>query len=132
MSVLFYKSITGGIMGILTYLFGGYDALMMAIIAVMCIETIASVIKNINLKEVSSEFLFSLAYRKIGILSLIALANVIDNILELSGVLRKITISYFIASEGLSLVESWGEMGLPVPDKLRMVLDRLKKGDGDG
>lgn len=120
------RTIIGGIFAILSYLFGALDALLVALIAIIFIEITSSIIKMISKKEICSNLLFDLGAKKIGILSIIALANVIDGILDLSGVLRTLSISYFIANEGISLLENWGDIGLPIPEKIKDVLLKLK------
>jgi len=46
-----------------------------------------------------------------------------------AGVLRSLSIAYFIAHEGISIIENWGAMGLPVPKKLKSILLQLKDED---
>ena len=126
MNGIYPKSAAASAVALLSYLFGAYDALMMALVSIMCIETIAAIIRAIREGKLCSSRLFDLGAKKIGILSIIALANVVDGILELAGILRSVTISYFIASEGISLLEDWGFMGLPVPKKIKHILLQLR------
>ena len=121
---------TTAIIGLFTYLLGGMDSLLAALIAMICIDFVTGIIKAVALRDVSSGKMFMGGAKKIGIMLIVATANLVDSILELGGVLRTITISYFIANEGISMLENWSLLGLPVPQRLRNVLRELK-GSGD-
>ena len=126
---VYIRGIAAAAISLLTYLFGGIDTLMAALVAMMCIDFVTGIIKAVTMRDVSSEKMFMGGAKKIGIMFIIATANIIDNVLELGGVLRSVTISYFIANEGISMLENWSLMGLPVPQRLRNVLRELK-GEG--
>ncbi|MCL2236575.1 MAG: phage holin family protein [Defluviitaleaceae bacterium] len=126
MGGVFIKGLMGAIIGVSTYLFGAADNLMLALIAMMGIDFVTGIIKAAALKEVNSRKMFIGGAQKVGVLLIVAVANLIDGVLELNGVLRTVTISYFIANEGMSLLENWALMGLPIPDRLRDVLAQLQ------
>ena len=90
------------------------------------IDFISGIIKAVYLKNLSSNVMFLGGIRKIGIFFIVSAANVLDGVLELNGLLRTLTISYFIANEGVSMLENWSLMGLPIPEKLRNTLLQLK------
>ena len=124
---IYFKGFVGVVIGLLSYLLGAFDAMLMALLTMMAIDFLTGIIKAFVIREISSRKMFHGGAKKIGILLIVAVANVIDGILDKSGVLRTITICYFIANEGVSMLENWSLMGLPVPEKLRNVLAQLKK-----
>ena len=127
---IYIRGIIGAAISLATYLFGGMDTLLAALIAMICIDFVTGMIKATIARDVSSEKMFSGGAKKIGIMLIVATANIVDSVMELGGVMRSLTISYFIANEGISLLENWSLMGLPVPQKLQNVL-RVLRGDKD-
>ena len=123
---IYIKGISVAAISLFTYLFGGMDTLLAALIAMICIDFATGIIKAAVTRDVSSEKMLVGGAKKVGIMLIVATSNLVDNVLELGGVLRTITISYFIANEGISLLENWSLMGLPVPSKLRNVLRELR------
>ena len=65
-----------------------------------------------------------------GTLILVALAHLVGTYLNFD--VRSWVIGYYIANEGISVIENTGRMGVPYPDKLMQILKQLKKGDDDG
>lgn len=119
------RGVAGAIIALATYLFGSLDNLLLALIAMIGLDFATGIIKAVVLKEVNSKKMFAGGAQKVGVFLIVAVANLIDGVLALDGVLRAITISYFIANEGISMIENWALMGLPIPDKLREVLAQL-------
>lgn len=117
-----------------TFIYAGDMGLLYALIVLMILDVItgiAKAIKNKNLWSRKSLFGYS---RKIMVFCIIILANTIDQILNLNSGLLMVTIFFYIANEGLSIVENCAEMGVIVPeqiaDKLEMI--KNKKGDDNG
>jgi len=129
MENIYIRGTIGAAISLATYLFGGLDALLAALLTMICIDFATGMIKAAVMRDVSSEKMFAGGVKKVGIMFIVAVSNLIDGVLELGGVLRTVTISYFVANEGISLIENWGELGLPVPQRLRDVLRQLR-GDG--
>ncbi|MCL2353219.1 MAG: phage holin family protein [Defluviitaleaceae bacterium] len=98
----------------------------MALLVMMGLDFITGVIKGIYLKEITSKKVFSGAVKKIGVLCIVAVANILDQTFDIDALLRSITIAYFMTGEALSVLENWGQMGLPIPKKLRGALKQLK------
>lgn len=117
-----------------TFIYAGDMGLLYALIVLMILDVItgiAKAIKNKNLWSRKSLFGYS---RKIMVFCIIILANTIDQILNLNSGLLIVTIFFYIANEGLSIIENCTEMGVIVPeqiaDKLEMI--KNKKGDDNG
>ncbi len=71
--------------------------------------------KEKNLWSRKSMFGFA---RKILVLVVIILANVVDQILGLNGAVTYATVLFYIANEGLSIVENLAKLGVIVPKNL--------------
>lgn len=114
-----------------TFIYAGDMSLLYALILLMILDIItglAKAIKNKNLWTRKSLFGYS---RKIMIFCIIILANTIDQILNLNSGLLMVTIFFYIANEGLSIIENCAEMDVLIPDEIseRLALIKNKKGD---
>ncbi|MCL2354416.1 MAG: phage holin family protein, partial [Oscillospiraceae bacterium] len=92
----------------------------------MGVDYITGIIKAIYDKKLNSKIGAMGIVKKIGYLVLVGVAAQIDNIMGQTGVIRTMVIYFFVANEGLSIVENWAGMGLPIPKKLKDVLEQLK------
>ena len=64
--------------------------------------------------------------KKVGYLIVVAVAVEIDRIIGNTGAIRSLVIYFFVANEGISILENWGNMGLPLPQKIFDTLEQLK------
>ncbi len=112
--------------GWLGYFLGGCDGLLYALIAFVVIDYITGVMCAINDKTLSSEVGFKGICRKVLIFLLVGIANILDvNIIGTGSVLRTAVIFFYISNEGVSLLENAAHLGLPVPEKIKLVLEQL-------
>ncbi|WP_019243635.1 MULTISPECIES: phage holin family protein [Bacillus] len=107
-----------------TYLFGGVKFLDLLVL-LMLVDIVTGIMKAIKDKRLRSRTaLFGYA-RKIGIFGVIILANIIDKILGLNGAVAIATVLFYIANEGLSIIENLAQIGVKVPkiisDKLHVI-----------
>lgn len=115
----------GFIGGFFAKIFGGYDILLTTIVLLAIIDYLSGVLKAIYNKKVSSSIGFKGIVKKIMMFTVIALACIIQKLLADSIPLREITISFFIANEGISLLENAAAI-IPIPDRLKEVLLQLR------
>ena len=116
-------SAIGGFIG---WLLGGVDGFLYALIAFAVIDYITGVMCAIADKSLSSEVGFKGICRKVLIFILVGIGNIIDvYVLGDAGVLRTAVIFFYLSNEGVSLLENSAHLGLPVPDKLKDVLQQL-------
>ena len=116
----------------LAYIFGGMDTMLSILIVFMTIDFISGFIKAWVLKEFDSSKFYIGGVKKIGILLIVAVAAQLDLLIAIDGAaLRTVTVSYYIANEGFSILENWGEMGLPLPEPIKNALARLRKDGKD-
>lgn len=118
--------IFAGIGGWLGYFLGGCDGLLYALIVFVIIDYITGVMCAINNHTLSSEVGFKGICRKVLIFLLVGIANILDiHIIGSGSVLRTAVIFFYISNEGVSLLENAAHLGLPVPEKIKVVLEQL-------
>lgn len=115
-----------GVGGWLGYFLGGYDGLLYALIVFMVVDYITGVMCAINDKKLSSAVGFKGICRKVLILMLVGIANLLDvTIIGTGAVLRTAVIFFYLSNEGVFLLENAGHLGLPIPEKLKEILAQL-------
>ena len=112
--------------GWLGYFLGGCDGLLYALIAFVVIDYITGVMCAIINRELSSAVGFKGIFRKVMIFLLVGIANIIDvQVIGTGAVLRTAVIFFYISNEGVSLLENAGHLGLPIPEKIKTLLEQL-------
>lgn len=112
--------------GWLGYFLGGCDGLLYALLTFVVIDYITGVMYAIADKNLSSEVGFKGICRKVLIFLLVGIANVLDvQVIGTGSVLRTAVIFFYISNEGVSLLENAAHLGLPVPEKIKTVLEQL-------
>ena len=125
-----FKSIMAGICTVLSFLFGDMEGLMIALIALIILDYISGVIAAAVEKRLSSEVGAKGIAKKIFMLLIVALANIVDiNVIGDGHVLKTVTVVFYICNECISLIENAGRIGVPVPKKLLDVLEQLRDRD---
>ena len=115
-----------GIGGWLGYFLGGCDGLILALLAFVIIDYIAGVMCAVSDKKLSSAVGFKGICRKVLIFLLVGIANILDvQVIGTGSVLRTAVIFFYISNEGVSLLENAGHLGLPIPVKIKSVLEQL-------
>ena len=119
--------------GFLGWFLGGADGFLYALIAFVVIDYITGVMCAISDKSLSSEVGFRGICRKVLIFILVGVGNLLDvYILGEAGVLRTAVIFFYLSNEGVSLLENASRLGLPIPEKLKEILQQLHdKGGND-
>ena len=117
--------------GWLGYFLGGCDGLLIALVVFVAADYITGVMCAIADHKLSSAVGFKGICRKVLIFLLVGIANILDvQVIGTGSVLRTAVIFFYISNEGVSLVENAAHLGLPVPDKLKDVLEQLHDRDG--
>lgn len=112
--------------GWLGYFLGGCDGLLIALLLFVVMDYITGVMCAISDHKLSSEVGFRGICRKVLIFMLVGIANVVDlSVIGSGSVLRTAVIFFYLSNEGISLIENAGHLGLPIPEKLKMVLEQL-------
>ena len=127
-----FKNILAGVCTVLSFLFGDMEGLMVALIALIILDYISGVIAAAVEKRLSSEVGAKGIAKKIFMLLIVALANIVDiNVIGDGHVLKTVTVVFYICNECISLIENAGRIGVPVPKKLLDVLEQLRDKDDD-
>lgn len=123
-----------GIGGWLGWFLGGCDGLLYALVAFAVIDYITGVMCGIADKKLNSETGFRGIAKKVLIFLLVGIANILDvDVIGSGSVLRTAVIFFYISNEGVSLFENAAHLGLPVPEKMKKVLEQLHgKAEEDG
>ncbi|MBQ8927846.1 MAG: phage holin family protein [Oscillospiraceae bacterium] len=127
----FIKLLSAEICGILGFLWGDLDGLLLALVSFMVLDYVTGLIVGAVRHALSSSTGFTGLARKGLILLIVAVAHILDTQV-LGGsvsVCRSAVIGFYLANEGLSILENAGNLGLPLPQKLRRVLEQLRDND---
>ena len=112
--------------GWLGYFLGGMDGLMIALIIFMVLDYITGLMCAVIDKKLSSAVGFRGICKKVLILMLVGVANVVDvHVVGTGSALRGAVIAFYLSNEGLSLLENAAHIGLPIPDRMKDVLAQL-------
>ena len=121
------KAIIAAVCALASYIFGGWDGLMIALVIFIIADYISGVIAAAVEKKLSSEVGAKGIAKKIFMLLIVAVANIIDiNVVGEGHTLKTVTMIFYICNECISLLENAGRIGVPVPKKLLDVLSQLK------
>lgn len=112
--------------GALGWVLGGDKSLIYALLAFMAIDYITGVLLAIYEKKISSHIGFRGICKKVLIVVLVALGNMIDQyIINVGSTLRTMIIMFYLSNEGISILENAAKMGVPFPQKLKDVLQQI-------
>ena len=112
--------------GWLGYFLGGCDGLLIALVVFVAVDYVTGVMCAISDKKLSSEVGFKGICRKVLIFLLVGIANILDvQVIGTGSVLRTAVIFFYLSNEGVSLLENAAHLGLPVPEKMKEILEQL-------
>ena len=111
----------------IVYLIGGIDIAIQSLLIVIVIDYLTGIASAIYNKELSSKIGFKGIIKKFSYLLVVALSVVIDNLLGQSGLIRSLVIYFFVANDGLSIIENMAKMNIKLPKKLIDALEQIKK-----
>lgn len=107
---------------------GGFDGLLEALVIFTITDYITGVFCAINERTLSSSIGFKGIMQKVLIFLLVAIANIVDaRIIGEDKLLRTAVIFFYLSNEGISILENAARLGLPIPDKLRDILQQLRQ-----
>lgn len=129
MSVLEYlKSLALGVGMIIGVFIGDINGLFWALLIFAMVDYITGVISAILEHNLSSEIGFKGITRKILLFMIVGVANVLDvYVIGTASVCRSMVIMFYLANEGISIIENVGRCGVPIPEKLKIILKQLEE-----
>ena len=122
--------ISSTILTTIIYYLGGLDMALKTLLILMILDYITGICKSIINKKVNSVIGLKGIIKKVGYLIIVALSFLLDGMVGDTGAIRNLVVYFFVANEGISILENWGAMGLPLPSKILEVLEQLKKENG--
>lgn len=122
----FINNIASVLLTTIIYLLGGMDIALKSLIIIMMIDYITGVASAIYNKKLSSKIGFKGIIKKFSYLCVVALSVIIDNLISQDGVIRTLVIYFFVANDGLSIIENMAEMDIKLPKKLVDSLEQIK------
>ena len=109
------------------YLMGGFDIALQSLIIVIVIDYLTGITSATYNKELSSKVGFKGIIKKFCYLLVVALSVVIDKLTGQSGIIRSLVIYFFVANDGISIIENMAEMNVKLPKKLIDSLEQIRK-----
>lgn len=123
-----FSAIVAAIGTFISYWLGGWDVALQVLIAFMIIDYITGFLGAVKTKKVNSETMFWGGIRKGIIIVVIAIAVMLDRLLgNQEPIFRMLALYFYIAREGLSIIENFGILGVPFPEKIKKVLVQLQE-----
>ncbi len=111
---------------------GGFDGFLYALIVFVVVDYLTGIMVAVLKKELSSEVGFHGIFKKVVIFALVAVGHIVDmHVIQNGSVIRTAVIFFYLSNEGISILENASVIGLPVPQKLKDVLEQLKDGKGE-
>ena len=123
-----FNSIVAVIATFFTYLFGGWDIALIVLVAFMVLDYATGMMWAYIQKTLNSQIGFKGLIKKCMILVVLIIAVVLDRMINSgTAVFRTLVCYFYIANEGISLLENVSHLGLPIPDKLKNALQQLNE-----
>lgn len=128
-----FNSIVAVVATFFTYIFGGWDAALSILIIFMVLDYLTGVIYAYTVKSLNSEVGFKGLIKKCMILVVLIIGVMLDRMLgNGTWVFRTLVCYFYIANEGVSLLENISNLGVPIPNKVRNALEQLNKDEEEG
>lgn len=122
------KIISASVGAALSYYLGGLDGLLYALVVFVTLDYLTGVMSAVINRRLSSAAGFKGIFHKVLIFGLVGVGHTLDRyVLKNGEILRSAVIFYYIANEGISILENAAEIGLPIPKKLKDALIQIKK-----
>lgn len=125
-----YNFFTSTFLTTVVYYLGGLDAALKTLLVLMVLDYNTGLCKAIVNKEINSIIGAKGIIKKVGYLVIVAVSVLLDEIVGNTGAIRNLVVYFFVANEGISILENWGKIGLPLPPKVLEVLEQIKSENG--
>lgn len=119
------KLIFAAVGGFLSYIFGGFDNLLNTLMLLMVLDYVSGITKAIYYKNLNSNIGFRGLLKKVMILLVVVLVSVLQRAISGAVPLRDIVIMFYIANEGISIIENLGKV-IPIPERVKQFFEQLQ------
>lgn len=127
-SINIIQTIFAAIGGYIGWFLGGVDGFMYALITFVIIDYVTGLMVAVLEKKLSSEVGFRGIFKKVLIFALVGIGNIIDvHLIKNGSAIRTAVIFFYVSNEGISIIENAAKIGLPIPQKLKDILEQLNK-----
>ena len=125
-SINIIQAIFATIGGYIGWFLGGVDGFMYALITFVIIDYVTGLMVAVLEKKLSSEVGFRGIFKKVLIFALVGIGNIIDvHLIKNGSAIRTAVIFFYVSNEGISIIENAAKIGLPIPQKLKDILEQL-------
>ena len=126
--LIVFQGIFAAIGAFLGGILGGLDGFLYALIIFVIIDYVTGIMRGIVEKKLSSNLGFKGIFKKVLIFVLVGISHIVDSkILGSGSAIRTAVIFFYTSNEGISILENSAKIGLPIPEKLKLVLKQLNK-----
>lgn len=123
------KMLTAICCTLFSWLFGAWDTAIIVLMMFIVLDYVMGVIRAYMNKTISSNVGFKGLTKKLLIIFILIIAVALDRLMDNNVWIFKTLVCYFyIANEGISMIEIAVDLGLPIPQKLVDTFTQLKKG----
>ncbi|WP_147564976.1 phage holin family protein [Clostridium tyrobutyricum] len=123
-----FQAVFTAIGGYIGWFLGGVDGFMYALISFVVIDYLTGLMVAVLDRKLSSEIGFRGIFKKVLIFVFVGIANIIDvHLIKNGSAIRNAVIFFYVSNEGISIIENSAKIGLPVPKKLKDILEQLNK-----
>lgn len=127
-SINIVQALFATIGGYIGWFLGGIDGFMYALISFVVIDYVTGLMVAVLERKLSSAVGFRGIFKKVLIFTFVGIANIIDTYLIKNGsAIRTAVIFFYVSNEGISIIENAAKIGLPIPEKLKQILEQLNK-----
>ena len=120
----YLKIASGVLVSAVTFVWGGFDAVFVVLLCLMTIDYVTGVLGAVRQKSLSSQDGFDGLLKKAGMLAVVALAHFVGVYTQIAEI-RSLVIGFYIANEGISILENSAKLGVPLPEKLVEILKQI-------
>lgn len=126
-----WSILLGGLVGILSWIFGGFDNLFIGLLVIMVVDYVTGIIAAVLGKSgktknghLSSKAGFKGILKKLTMLLFVCMAKYAGEMFDIKG-LRDMVITFFAVNDCISILENGGRIGVKYPEKLKNILEDL-------
>lgn len=125
-----YNTLITGIIGIIGYLFGDINGLLVALLIAMSLDFVTGIIVAVVKHELSSSICGKGIAKKVLMLCIVVVGHLVDSaVIGEGAAVQNLVVMFYLANECISLLENSARLGVKYPDKLIKILEQLREGD---
>ena len=125
-----YNTLITGIIGIIGYLFGDINGLLVALLIAMTLDFVTGIIVAVVKRELSSSICGKGIAKKVLMLCIVIVGHLVDRaVIGEGAAIQNLVVIFYLANECISLLENSARLGVKYPDKLIKILEQLREGD---